>query len=191
MTLPPERDIEGGTVRLRPFTDAGVLLTHRWLNDRDVVHWLHLSEESPERLAGIDFHAERWRRRRADPAARSWIIETPGGEPVGSAGLEGIHATHLRAELWIVIGDTQRWGGGLGTDAVRALLGFAFGEMGLRRVWLITDADNARAIRCFEKSGFVREGLLRSHRLRYGKPIDMLTMAVLREEWEKVQSGGE
>jgi RimJ/RimL family protein N-acetyltransferase len=56
--------------------------------------------------------------------------------------------------------------------------------MGLRRIGLITDADNLRGVRCYEKAGFVREGLLRAHRLRYGQPIDMLTMAVLKEDWE-------
>ena len=56
--------------------------------------------------------------------------------------------------------------------------------MGLRRVQLITDEDNARGIRCYEKCGFVREGLLRAHRLRYGKPLNMVIMGVLKEEWD-------
>jgi RimJ/RimL family protein N-acetyltransferase len=54
----------------------------------------------------------------------------------------------------------------------------------MRRVDLITDIDNERGIRCYEKCGFVREGVLRAHRLRYGQPLDMATMAVLREDWE-------
>jgi RimJ/RimL family protein N-acetyltransferase len=45
------------------------------------------------------------------------------------------------------------------------------------------DADNQRAIRCFEHCGFSREGLLREHRLRGGQPIDMIAMAVLRHEF--------
>jgi RimJ/RimL family protein N-acetyltransferase len=52
----------------------------------------------------------------------------------------------------------------------------------LRRVTLITDADNERGIRCYEKCGFVKEGVLRGHRLRHGEPLDMLAMAVLAEE---------
>jgi len=53
---------------------------------------------------------------------------------------------------------------------------------------LTTDADNLRGIRCFQKCGFVREGLLRAHRLRRGQPVNAVTMAVLREEWEGAQS---
>jgi RimJ/RimL family protein N-acetyltransferase len=53
----------------------------------------------------------------------------------------------------------------------------------LRRVDLLTDADNERGLRCYEKCGFVREGLLRKRRLRFGQPVDMIVMSVLREEW--------
>jgi hypothetical protein len=49
-------------------------------------------------------------------------------------------------------------------------------------VTLIADADNARGIRCYEKCGFVREAVLRGHRLRYGRPLDMIAMGVLRED---------
>src|SRR2546422_491111 len=53
------------------------------------------------------------------------------------------------------------------------------------RYWLLhSDADNARGIRGYEKCGFVREGVMRESRLRYGKPLDMLLMAVLRDEWQ-------
>ena len=67
---------------------------------------------------------------------------------------------------------------------MRVLLRHAFEELGLRRITLITDVDNERGIHAYEKVGFRREGILRSHRLRYGQPLDMLTMAVLRDEWK-------
>lgn len=41
------------------------------------------------------------------------------------------------------------------------MLSYAFKRLGLRRVELIADIDNARGIRCHEKYGFVHEGVLR------------------------------
>jgi RimJ/RimL family protein N-acetyltransferase len=70
-----------------------------------------------------------------------------------------------RAELGISIHDKTQWSKGLGTDAVRLVVDYAFEELDLNRVELTTDEENARAIRCYEKVGFVREGLLRQHRL--------------------------
>ncbi len=174
--------LEGEKVRLRPTTDADVPLLMRWLNDDQVRHWTHLSEDRPEILT-MDGHRQRWEGIRDDPSHLSWCIETKEGHPIGELGLLRIEPPHGRAELGITIGEKEYWGRGYGADAIRCVLGYVFGEMGLRRVSLITDEDNRRGIRCYEKCGFVREGLLRAHRLRYGRPLNMVLMAVLREEW--------
>jgi RimJ/RimL family protein N-acetyltransferase len=62
------------------------------------------------------------------------------------------------------------------------MTGFAFRQLGLRRIFATPDADNGRVLRVFEKCGFVREGLLRQHRLRHGVPTDMVMMGLLRED---------
>ena len=174
--------LEGRKVRLRPLTDDDVPVLRRWLNDPDVRHWLHLSEDPPE-LMTLEAHRERWEHIRDDPAHIAWCIETEEAQPIGHLGLLEIHSLHRRAELALSIGEKEYWSRGYGTDAVRAALRYAFQELGLRRVYLITDEDNLRAIRCYEKCGFRREGLLRAHRLRYGRPLNMVIMGVLREEW--------
>ncbi len=179
MTFAPPVPLAGQLVRLRPAAREDVPLFVRWFNDPDVLHWLHLSEMPRPTLQS---ETERFERHQHDPFRRTWIIETADGEPVGNIGLVGIDDVHFRAELGISIGEKECWGRGLGTDAIRVLLRYAFTELGLRRVTLITDADNERGVRCYEKCGFRREGLLRGHRLRYGEPLDMIAMAVLKED---------
>ncbi len=172
--------LQGEKVSLRPVEERDLPLTLRWSNDREVRHWLHGSDrpdDTPE-------SKRKWyEQMQVDPARVGWIIEGPDGIAIGWAALQGIDDTHGRAELAITIGEKAYWGRGYGTDAVRQLLSYAFVQMGLRRVHLITDEDNARGIRCYEKCGFVREGLLRAHRLRHGQPLNMIVMGVLREEW--------
>ena len=175
--------LEGEKVRLRPFTDDDVPQLYRWFNDREVLHWLQLSEDPPELMQSMDAHHERWQRIRDDAGQQSWLIETKEGRPIGEIGLLDIHPTHHRAELGIVVGEKEYWNRGYGTDAIRCLLRHAFGEVGLRRVGLIVDEDNDRAIRCYENCGFAREGLLRGYRLRDGQPINMWVMGLLREDW--------
>jgi RimJ/RimL family protein N-acetyltransferase len=173
--------LERSKVRLRPLGEADVPLLARWYTDPEVVHWSHLSEDPPE-LRTLDAHRERYRAIRDDSRRIPWCIETLEGTAIGDCGLVDVHA-HGRAELAITIGEKDWWARGYGTDAVRAVLDFAFDALLLRRVYLITDADNDRAIRCYEKCGFRREGLLRAHRLRDGRPLDMWMMAVLCEEY--------
>lgn len=174
------RIIEGRLVRLRPLEERDVPLLARWYGDPEVRHWSHLSEDPPDQQT-VDAHRERYGRMRDDPRQLRWCIETLDGHPIGDLGLVDIHP-HGRAELAITIGDKAYWGRGYGTDAIRVTLDCAFTHLNCRRVYLITDEDNLRAHRCFEKCGFVREGLLHAHRLRYGLPLNMLMMGVLRNE---------
>ncbi len=55
--------------------------------------------------------------------------------------------------------------------------------MGLHRIHLSVFAGNRRGLRCYEKCGFQREGLQRKAFLKRGVWIDVVLMAVLREEW--------
>jgi len=176
-----EAVLEAATVRLRPLEERDLPLLLRWSNDPEVRHWLHRSERPPSTL---ELERELLEQRLRDPLSIEWGIETADGGPIGVVRLRGIDEAHTRAELGVYIGEKACWGRGYGTDAIRRVLSFAFEELGLRRIWLITDADNARGVRCYEKCGFVQEGLLRGHRLRYGAPLDMLLMAVLRQDFE-------
>ena len=75
-----------------------------------------------------------------------------------------------RAELHIFIGEPACRGRGLGDcqTAVR-LVDYAFNQLGLRRIYLEVLAENASAIRVYEKCGFKVEGTLRRHVFKDGK----------------------
>ena len=177
----PGSTLQGTFVCLRPQERSDAALFVRWWNDPEVLHWLHLSE-------GPTVTEESWLKaheaRREDSQWALWIIESKDGFPIGQVGLHAIDPLHHRCSLHISIGEKDHWSKGYGTDAIRLVLRHAFESLGLRRIDLITDYDNERGVRCYEKCGFVREGVLRAHRLRYGEPLDMVTMAVLREDWE-------
>ncbi len=85
--------------------------------------------------------------------------------------------------IGIAIGDRDRWGKGFGTDAIRLLVQYAFMELNLRRVTLGVNAYNTRAIRSYEKVGFVNEGVTRGDVYRENQRYDSLTMGLLREQW--------
>jgi len=175
-----ESILQGKRVRLRPIEELDLPLFIRWLNDPDVRYWLSMAD-GPELT--LESEREWYEEMRGDPACVVWCIETEDGQPVGNLGLHGIEETHGRATLGIAIGEKDFWGRGYGTEAIRRVLRYAFGEMGLRRVDLGADEDNVRGIRCYEKCGFVREGLLRAYRMRRGEPVNAVAMGVLRDEW--------
>jgi RimJ/RimL family protein N-acetyltransferase len=119
-------------------------------------------------------------------------IEVRAGDQwvhIGNVGLHRIDWKNRTATLGIVIGEREYWGKGYGTEAVRTMLRYAFEELGLNRVELETYSFNPRAIRCYEKAGFKREGVRRQALYRNGKFHDVILMGILRDEFEEMNDG--
>jgi diamine N-acetyltransferase len=157
--------IVGTKVRLRPIERDDLPRFVEWFGDPEVRR--HLAIYLPFSLA----QEERWFENLQGRLERQedvlLAIETADGVHIGNLGLHGINWKDRSAELGIAIGEKAYWNQGYGTDAIRTLLGLAFRELNLHRVFLRVDADNARAIRCYEKAGFQREELPRPVRDEY------------------------
>jgi aminoglycoside 6'-N-acetyltransferase len=79
---------------------------------------------------------------------------------------------------------TARHGQGLGTEATRLLARYLFEERGHHRLTIDPAADNAAAIRAYEKVGFRRVGIMRKYeRGPDGVWHDGLLMDILEEEF--------
>jgi RimJ/RimL family protein N-acetyltransferase len=102
---------------------------------------------------------------------------------VGFMDLELYFLPLGEAFVGIGIGKREDWGKGYGTDAMKVILHYAFQELNLRRVSLNTFEYNPRAIRSYEKAGFVHEGRIREYLCREGRRWDLIFMGILREEW--------
>jgi RimJ/RimL family protein N-acetyltransferase len=102
---------------------------------------------------------------------------------IGFVGLDRDVYPHGDAFVGIGIGERDYWGKGYGTDAMEVILCYAFLELNLRRVSLDTFEYNPRAIRSYEKTGFIHEGQARKFLLREGHRWDLLFMGILRDEW--------
>lgn len=103
---------------------------------------------------------------------------------IGSCNFHHIHHRSRAGEIGILIGAPEYRSQGYGTDAVQTLVSFGFYTLNLNRVSLRVFADNARAIRCYEKVGFQLEGRLRQDSYNNGAYRDTLVMGLLRSDWE-------
>lgn len=71
------------------------------------------------------------------------------------------------------------------TDALHAMLRFAFDDLSLNRVEAACLPDNVASRRLLEKCGFAREGYARQFLRIDGRWQDHLTFAILRDDWER------
>ncbi len=73
---------------------------------------------------------------------------------------------------------------GFGTESMKLVIAHGFGEMDLHRIDLRVLARNKRAIRAYEKCGFVHEGTERESALIDGEWEDDVFMSVLEHEFK-------
>ena len=178
----------GRLVRLcppNPDTDAEMIA--RWKDDSEYSRLESTDPALPWLARSVKAEMERaiQEDRRYEFA---FVIRTLADDrAIGFIDLDGIEWPHGDGWVGIGIGEREYWGKGYGTDAMEVLLRFAFVELNLHRVSLNVFEYNPRAIRSYEKVGFVAEGWIRQALLREGRRWDKLCMGILREEWEKRQ----
>ena len=84
----------------------------------------------------------------------------------------------------------EYWGRGIMTEAGEAVLRYAFEELKLDVVSIVTTPDNKRSQRVIEKLGFTYEGTLREGQMTYNGIIkDTMCFSMLRREWEAAHPG--
>ena len=89
------------------------------------------------------------------------------------------------AEVGITIGEKEYQGKGYGTEAMEVLLEYGFKTVNLNRIQLRVYEFNSRAIKSYNKIGFVEEGRMRQGIFIKGKYHDIIFMSILQEEWLK------
>ncbi len=112
----------------------------------------------------------------------SFAIEADG-KLIGQCALFHFDDVAHTAEIGITIGDKAYWGKGYGSDAVSVLLDYAFRLRNLHKVYLTVNGNNPRAMRAYQKCGFVEEARWRNHVWSNGEYIDLVGMGILREEY--------
>jgi RimJ/RimL family protein N-acetyltransferase len=117
------------------------------------------------------------------------IAVREGDRLIGVAGLHAIHPVNRAAIYGILIGDREFQGQGYGTEATRLMVKYAFEELNLNRIELAVFADHERAVKCYQRAGFVIEGRARQAWFRNGRWHDDLRMAILREEYAAGKGG--
>lgn len=172
--------IRGVRVYLRAVERDDLARCHRWMNDERLV--ATLAQRYPMSLAREADWIERAARGQ-DPSEISLAICLADGDRhIGNCGLVGIERENRTATLGIFIGEEDCRGRGYGAEALRLLCRFAFDELDLRKIRLDVQAENAAAIKTYERLGFRQEGLLRAEIYRKGRPLDVVRMGLLKEE---------
>ena len=172
--------IKGKAIELRGLRRDDLPLYASWIDNREATQFMETGWRPAHEaeLEGIFKTSTE-----APDHAVFVIVDKTSGKPVGVAGLYLIHWICRRAEFRILIGDSAALGRGLGTEACELIVSYGFEHLNLELIYLGVNCENTRAIRSYEKSGFVTEGIRRKLIYRNGTYYDAQMMSILREEY--------
>lgn len=165
-------------ITLREFTADDIDNKVKWINDNANNQYLHYDIPLNREKTLVWFQSKA--KNRLD-----CVIEYDG-TPVGLIGLIGIDETNRKAEFYISMGRTDFKRKGIATIATRMLLKYAFGTLGLIKVFLHVDEENVAARGLYEKIGFTVEGRFIKDMLHRGVLINRCRYAIFSETMEEL-----
>jgi RimJ/RimL family protein N-acetyltransferase len=151
-----------------------------WLNDQEVVKHLSLS------TAVITVESEKGFLSSLSQNHNYGIIDFESEQLIGSIGLMNIDHIHQTAEIGIFIGNKDYWGKGFGSEALSLLISYAYQTLNLHNIMLKVFSINTRAIKCYEKIGFKKIGVIREAINKDKQKHDIILMDILPTDFKKV-----
>ena len=163
---------------LRPWTEADVPAIVAACNDAEIQRWIPVIPRPYTEQDALSFV-----RGEARPELEHSFAITVNGAVVGAIGMT-VNSQSRNGHIGYWCAREAR-GRGHATRALRLVSRWAFDELGLERLELITDPENVASQRVAEKAGYQREGVLRSHLLHPdGRRRDSVMFSLLPDELE-------
>lgn len=108
-----------------------------------------------------------------------------GGAILAFGGITSINRDASKAETYLFVNPNEKHRG-IGSKAKKLLCGYAFRELGLNKLFVVTNEDNTASIALQEKFGYRLEGRLREeYILADGTRKDRLYYGLLKKEFKE------
>ena len=173
--------IMGEKVYLRPICKDDLPTLLRWSNDHET-----------RKLIGEVFpmdpsENEKWVENVRNDKNRVWFMVAlkENNRVIGEAGLLRMFHPWRTTDLTMIIGEEEARGKGYGSEAIKLLLDYAFGNLNFHRVSIGVVGFNKKAIEFYKKAGFKEEGIQRDGYYYNHKYYDFVMMSILDSEFRK------
>jgi len=166
--------IEGERIYLKSLTEKNATRKYcQWLNDPEVNKYLET------RKATILQLKKYIKEKNQNPNCLFLgIFFKENNEHIGNVKLEPIDFKERKATIGILIGNKNYWGKGIGTEATKLLVDYAFKKLKLKEVNLGVISENKAAIKVYKKAGFKIDKIEKKS-IRHGKKLfDKILMSI-------------
>ena len=167
---PPKLPLTDGVVTLRPPSERDLSAIKRAVHDPDVVRAFGRATSSAADL--LELNRRRWR----NGSGATFAICGADSDCVGHVFVNISDQGRGSVGYWLL---PEARGRGFATRSVRLISNWAFEELGIARLQLLTDVTNVDSQGVAERAGFTREGVLRSFVQIGGRRLDYVMYSLL------------
>lgn len=146
--------------------DANKML--EWMHNKDVVRYFRFDSMNMTYEDVLSFIEKS----HATEKNKHFAVIDENDEYMGTISLKNIDVENCNAEYAICL-HTAAIGKNVAKEATNMILDYAFNTLQLQKVYLNVLADNVRAIKFYEKYGFIFEGEFRKHLMHEGELKDV------------------
>lgn len=175
--------LKGERLHLRILERTDIPTTTRWMNSDyigDIMGYLPVMSMEQQ----LDWYDKLKNDRTRYVFA---ICLNKDGRHIGNVALGNVDMLHRHGMFSIFLADGGDQSKGLGSEATRLILAFAFEKLNLNKVHLRTSGRFVQAIAMYEKLGFVKEGVMREHSFANGIYEDKIIYSMLRKEYDPLK----
>ena len=162
----------------------------RAIEEKDSAMFLELiNDPETEKMIGClsfpvsSIEQEQWIKEQSNNKTnlRCVVVEKANQDKgLGTVILSDIDYRNGVAQIHIKMLKGEGRGKGYGTDAVRAIVGYAFKELRLNCIYAVVLQYNTISQKLFERCGFKKEGLLRERVFKNGEHLDVISYSLLK-----------
>lgn len=105
-------------------------------------------------------------------------------KPIGFMGLSNINKINKNCDLFIIIGEDDYRGKGIGKIAMNWLINYGFDKLKLHKINLGVVVENKIAIKLYKKLGFKIEGKMIEEMMCKNKYHDIYLMALFKKDYK-------
>lgn len=160
-----------------------------WIhNEHLMTNWAGSLFRFPLSEKSLDWYIENSNDLEAAEVLIYKAIDTTTNEIVGHVSLGSINRGDASARISrVLVGNNTQRGRGTCQAMINGVTRIGFDQLNLHRIGLGVYDFNTAAIRCYEKAGFSRDGLLRDVK-KFGEEYwSLVEMSLLKPEWERLQ----
>jgi ribosomal-protein-alanine N-acetyltransferase len=132
-----------------------------WMNDKEVLKYLEVKYSPPTSISDLKVFINNVNA--DDKNLFLGIFLKENLHHIGNVKLGSINTFHKRADIGFIIGNSQYWGMGLASEAIKGVSDYAFKNMDIKKLTAGCYENNIASMRTLVKSGFVQEATLASH----------------------------